>query len=91
MKKSIVSGGKKGAEKTKAFVENISLESVAKGASSIWKSMLQGASNMLSINSGSMLSDLAENNLAELAEEFSSPFSDTSPTICIEYKSDTLS
>jgi hypothetical protein len=77
MKKSIVSGGMKGAVKAQAFVDNISLESVAKGASSIWKSMLQGASNILSINnSSSALSDLAENNLADLSEELSSIFSD---------------
>ena len=63
----------KGHSKAQAIVDNISLQSVAQGASKFWKSVVAGASHMLTF---SALTDSAEAFLCELSDDLSATFDD---------------
>jgi hypothetical protein len=78
--KSISHGVKASAQSVTNNSQNITLESVAKGASSFWSAVKQTASQLQStLSNNQPLSDISEENLAQLSEAVSVTFSDSNP------------
>jgi hypothetical protein len=68
---------KNGVSKTLASVQEASISSVTKSATSIWRSVLSTASHVFGVSVP--LSDVSEEVLSELSEDASSPYDDHDP------------